>query len=344
MLDRTLPPELVRALEQLSHRDELQELRFRCGSPVKAVYPWGETLLTIAGRPVPVTDKLIKTLLDRATGFSPYALRLEESGLYLPLENGCRMGLCGEAVVRDGTLTGLRRVSSLVIRVARERRGIAEGAAGRITAPGYPGSVLIVSPPGRGKTTFLRDLIRAVSERGFRVSVADERRELAAWDGGMQMDLGPCTDVLSGCPKAQAMPLLLRVMNPQVLAVDELAGPAELQIAREAAHCGVALFATAHGADLADLNRRPGYRELFRAGTFAWCITLKTLGTYEMERLDGHVEDHGSVPGCFGVGHGRLGGPAGHAAAAAAPATAAFGAGADAGGDGIGHAHGAGVV
>ena len=93
MLERTLPPELRRSIERSLRREEIQELRFRLGSAVKAAYPWGEAALAVNGRPVPVTDELLKELLDRATGFSPYALRLEESGLYLPLEDGCRMEL-----------------------------------------------------------------------------------------------------------------------------------------------------------------------------------------------------------------------------------------------------------
>ena len=83
--------------------------------------------------------------------------------------------------------------------------------------------------------------------------------KLAAVHNGVpQMDLGPSTDVLTGCPKAQAMEMLIRVMNPQVLAVDELAGQKEIQMAQEAANCGIALFATAHGDSPETLLRRSG--------------------------------------------------------------------------------------
>ena len=253
------------------------------------------------------------------------------------------MGLCGDAVMRDGKLCGLRKVRSAVIRIARERRGIAEEAASRLTARGYVESALIVSPPGRGKTTFLRDLIRAVSQRGYRVSVADERRELAG-DDGRSMDLGPCTDVLTGCPKTQAMRLLLRVMNPQVMAVDELSGQEECRLVSEIAGCGVAVFATVHGDSPGSLAGRPGAGWLLASGMFRWGIMIRAPGVYEMERLAVYVENHGGVPCGVGVGHGRLGRPAEYARSDPDPAAAPAGAGTDAGRDGAGYAHGGGAV
>ena len=94
-----------------------------------------------------------------------------------------------------------------------------------------------------GKTTLLRDLIRAVSEGEgcvpLRVSLADERGEVAAMYGGRpQLDVGRRTDVAEGCPKAQGLMLLLRAMNPQVLAVDEITDPADVRAVTEAAGCG----------------------------------------------------------------------------------------------------------
>lgn len=204
---------------------------------------------------------------------------------------------------------------------------------------------MIVSPPGSGKTTFLRDLIRCVSLRGFRVSVVDERRELAAVrDGVPQLDLGPTTDILTGCPKAEAISLLVRVMNPQVLALDELAGERELVLAREAAYCGISLFATAHGDGLPSLLARPGYRSLLASGAFQWCITLRTYDSVEMERLGNYAEDHGSLLCNGGVADEWLGSPTGNEPAASSQTTAQAGIGIDAGRDGTSYAFGGRVV
>lgn len=344
---KILPPELEQAFLRLpiKRKTAVMELRFRLGAPVKLVFPWGEELLMLGQTPIPVTDRLLKTLVDRATGFSPYALRGEEAGLFLPLEDGCRLGLCGEAVMQEGRIKGIRHVSSAVIRLAREKKGIAETQADRLIESGSVQSALIVSPPGRGKTTFLRDLIRCVSTRGFRVSVVDERRELAAVrEGRTQLDVGPTTDVLSLCPKAQAIPLLVRVMTPQVLALDELSGVEELRMAREAAFCGVALFATAHGDSLNSLRARPGYGSLLEAGAFQWCITLENFDSVRMERLERHGKTDGSLYGDSGVFDGRLGRKTGYGAAAHAAAAASVGLGADAGRNGTEYALHGGIV
>lgn len=102
-------------------------------------------------------------------------------------------------------------------------------------------STLIVSPPGCGKTTLLRDLIRQVSDgssqkagkcsfAGVNVGVADERSELGAcYQGVPQNDLGMRTDVLDGCPKSEGMLMLIRSMAPAVVAVDEIGGKEDIK-------------------------------------------------------------------------------------------------------------------
>ena len=162
MMISALTSEVQEALDRVeqARAAKLVELRFRRGQAVRMVFPWGEELLTRHGSPIPVTEQLLGEMVDRATGFSPYACKLEETGLYLPLEGGCRMGLCGETVIRDGKIWGIRNLSSAVVRIARERKGAAQSVMDTLLAGNRPHSALILSPPGEGKTTFLRDLIR----------------------------------------------------------------------------------------------------------------------------------------------------------------------------------------
>jgi stage III sporulation protein AA len=128
----------------------------------------------------------------------------------------------------------------------------------------------------------LRDLIRAVSDgdaayglRPERVSLADERSEIAAvYDGVPQLDVGAHTDVLDACPKAQAVIMLLRAMNPNVVALDEVTAERDVAAIISAANCGARIFATAHAAGEGDLRRRPVYRLLRECGVFEKTVTI----------------------------------------------------------------------
>ena len=106
--------------------------------------------------------------------------------------------------------------------------------------------------------------------------------------GRPQLEVGARTDVLEGCPKALALMLLLRAMNPQVLAADEITAPEDVRALISAAGCGAALLAPAHGWDRRDLEERPLYRELMAAGVFRRLVLIRREGDrrrYEVEEL-----------------------------------------------------------
>ncbi len=140
------------------------------------------------------------------------------------------MGVCGETVIRNGEITNIKNISSLSLRIARERKGTAEKVLPELLSGGSIKNTLIISPPGGGKTTLLRDVIRLLSDGGHRVGLADERYEVAAVKDGLPtLDVGERTDVLSGCPKAEAIIMLLRAMNPEVIAADEITAPSDAE-------------------------------------------------------------------------------------------------------------------
>jgi stage III sporulation protein AA len=185
-------------------------------------------------------------------------------------------------VTEGGRIRTLKPVASLNIRIAREVPGAADALLPQLVRGGRFLSTLLISPPQAGKTTMLRDLVRQLSTGvprlrlpGLKVGLVDERSEVAGcYLGVPQRDVGPRTDVLDGCPKAEGLMLLIRSLSPQVVAADEVGRPEDAQALMEALHAGVAVLATAHGSCLADVRRRPAMAELLRAGAFERAVLL----------------------------------------------------------------------
>lgn len=291
-----LPRRLKNVALELGAEDKAaaEEFRLRAGRPVSAVLPEGERDLG-GGRPEAVVQSGdLNLTLDIATQLSAYSsLESLRSG-YVTVSGGFRIGVCGTAVVRDREVGNIKNVSSLAVRISRERKGISGPVLRELTEGGEFQNTLILSPPGAGKTTLLRDMIRSLSD-GFsplpplRVAVADERGEIAVCQGGCpQMDVGGHTDVLDACPKAAGMLMLLRAMNPQLLAADEITAPEDVRALEAAANCGVLLLATAHAGGVADLLTRPVYRSLLSLGIFRRAVVIRTAEgrrTYGVEAV-----------------------------------------------------------
>ncbi len=189
---------------------------------------------------------------------------------YLSLKNGYRVGVCGTAVREGETVRTIKEISSLVFRIPRERRGCAD----RLFLSGVPveKGVLIAGPPSSGKTTFLRDLSKALSEGRFsapcRLAVLDERGEL-----GGAFDLGPGADILSGYPKKAAFETALRMLSPQYLVCDELITE-DLKALDSAIFAGATVIATVH-ALRQDFLERSLCRRLLKSGAFSTVVFLK---------------------------------------------------------------------
>ena len=263
-----------------SQKERVEEIRLRVGRPVSLNLGGRETDIPGGGT---VTEGDLRLVLEMASQASVHTVLDKIRSGFVTIAGGHRMGICGTVVARDGTVESVRHLTSLAIRVAKEVRGVAQPLLPQLIEGGKPLSTLIISPHGMGKTTLLRDLIRLLSQGAgtdpMRVSVVDERGELAAvYRGIPQMDLGPHTDILDGCPKAEGLMILLRGMNPQVLAVDEITAPGDLRALMDAAGCGVSLLATAHGSSLAQLRQRPLYHAMLREGLFQRVVSICSEG------------------------------------------------------------------
>lgn len=252
-------------------KETLEELHLRLGQPVELVMSGISHLLQTTA-----TAQDIQFVVNTASRYSPWAAASASQG-YITAQGGHRIGLCGECAVQAGFITGIRTATSLCIRVARAFPGIGQNAPRR-------GSVLILGPPGVGKTTLLRDIIRLRSSSSTAVSVVDERGEI--FPIGDIFEPGPRTDILTGCSKAQGVQMALRTMGPKCIAVDEITAAEDCQALLSAGWCGVELLATAHAANCEDLRKRQVYRPLAESGLFEQAIILSRDKSWRMERME----------------------------------------------------------
>ena len=239
-----------------------EELRLRVGRAPSLVWGGKEHFLSEP----PIEEEDLLRVLEKATGASLYnAAGAMRQGYFCtgPL----RIGICGRAA--EGGV-GFSSYSSLCIRLSHDCRGICCGIADKLMEEGFP-NTLIVSPPGGGKTTALRDLIRCFADRGERVGVIDERGELSG--GGF--DLGRCSDVISGLDKLAGALLLLRTMTPQMIAADEISAPEDMRAIEEIYGCGVGILATAHAGDGDELMKRTAYKRLVERGVFERLVIIR---------------------------------------------------------------------
>jgi stage III sporulation protein AA len=241
----------------------------------------------------------IRKILDRLSEYSLYAYHEEVRQGYFTIEGGHRIGVAGKTVLEEGKRKTMKYLSFLNIRISHEKKGCAKKILPCLIEGENLYHTLILSPPGCGKTTLLRDAIRLLSDgffyydtgkqrkrwKGITVGVVDERNEIGASVRGVPVnDLGMRTDLLDGCPKEEGIFLLLRSMAPKIIAVDEIGGQGDFDAIRQAVLSGCSILATAHGNSVEELEDKPFFASFLKDKIFERYVVLSG------NQRKGHVE------------------------------------------------------
>lgn len=258
----------------------LEEIRFRSSKPVILKFTNKEDIL----ENVITTQEEILEIVQHICNNSIYSYQNQICNGYITLKGGHRVGITGSVVIADGKVTNINYISSLNFRISKQ----IIGASSRIlkyvlnVEENSVYNTLIISPPGVGKTTMLRDLIRKISNgmeqinyEGITVGLVDERGEIAAMYKGIpQNEVGLRTDVLDNIPKWLGMQMLIRSMSPKVIVADEIGNEKDIEAINYAVCSGIKGIFTAHGKNIEDIQLNPEINKLINNHIFERLIFL----------------------------------------------------------------------
>lgn len=276
-------PRAMKAEIRGKNTKNLEEVRIRIGQPVEWIYSNGTCMGTKR-----IGREDMEEIMNYLTDYSWYAMEEQFRQGFFTLEGGHRIGIAGRTAYgkqnHGYNIQSVSDIGAINIRIANEHLGCANQYMPYIRKQKHIFHTLIVSEPGVGKTTFLRDCIRNLSggydgRESLKVGVVDERSEIAAsYRGKQQNDLGPRTDVMDNCPKVQGMKMMLRSMSPEVIAVDELGSYEDFAIVDEIMNSGIGVLGTIHAVSLEEVWEKMRRNRIESGGHFERYIFLKKRG------------------------------------------------------------------
>lgn len=284
--------ELLKNLEK-ERIHKLCEIRIRAEKPAVLIFTDESLFITRSGRLtcflsndlMRFTRQETESVFNSLCRYSVHSLTDSIARGFITLEGGSRVGVYGTAVTDGDRIVSVRSISGLNIRVSGNFTGIAESAAETIYSKGCA-NTLICGPPSSGKTTFLKDLCRILSDNmGKKVCIVDERGET---DGCMT---GINTDVLSGYPKAEGVRIAVRTLSPDIIAFDEIGTLSEAEAVSDGLNSGVMFIMTMHCENTKELMKKPQFRYLKGCGAADSIVLLKKTGIVEKIIFSKELED-----------------------------------------------------
>lgn len=274
---KVLPSYISNEIIRLNCSQNITEIRLRTKCKIIIVCGKNEIVLDCITTPEVILDILLNVSKN-----SIYAIQNDLNNGFVVIRGGHRIGISGEVVYVDGKIKNIKNICSLNIRVARQVYGCADRILSEIIVNNEFLNTLIVSPPGCGKTTLIRDIIRQTSNgipslnfKGKNVALIDERGEIASvYEGVASLDVGVRTDIMSNVNKASGMKMMIRSMAPDIIATDEIGKKEDIIAIKEAILSGVKVIFTMHGDSIKSILKNQNIKELLDLNIFSKIIIL----------------------------------------------------------------------
>lgn len=293
MLEKVLPSNLSEILNKKVNILLINEIRLRVDRPIVVFENGRPYFLAQAGLTKNFNDAIfcdfqtISSIVFRASECSIYAVNEQIKNGFITIENGFRIGISGTAVIENNQLKTIKNFFSLNIRIPHSVKNCSLNAFHYIIENGVLNNTLIISPPGAGKTTFLKDFINQMSERKYssNILIVDERGEIAGVnEEGKTILQSNFIDVLSFMPKKDAIKFGVRSLSPNLIVTDEIASEDDINALFYAGNCGVKIIATIHAGNIDELKHKSFLKDALQTKLFSRFVVLSSNegpGTYE---------------------------------------------------------------
>ncbi len=273
MLENILPSKIFNELLTCENMDKICELRIRKDKPILYNIGGKYTQLGRDGQAFIATEDDINYIILTACDHSIYAQNEQISQGYICTKDGMRIGICGQGVVENGKLKTIKNISSLCIRIGKNIDFFSKLIDDIIADFD---STLICSPPGIGKTTMLRYMVKRLSDDGRNILLLDEREEVSSVESSDENNIGMCTDIALGIPKNLAYKYFIRTIRPDIVASDEIFGDDEINAITDCVRCGVKVLATVHTDSVDRLIKDSKYCKL--CDCFRYFVEIEDIG------------------------------------------------------------------
>jgi len=287
-----LPPKVSNIIVNHVPTEKLSEIRIRKDKKIvvnilgKLYYLSDNGITSNYDLAITGTTQIIEEIVKRASEHSFYAYANQIKQSFITVVGGIRIGISGEVVYENNNVKTIKNINSLNIRISHQVFGCGEEVLPYILSDGFL-NTLIISPPGCGKTTLIRDILQLLTKKKycFNILLIDERYEIgSSYNGSVQLDVGEFTDVISGCSKHYGFEYGVRSLSPDIVVTDEVYSKKDLEAIENVASAGVKILTSVHGNSIEDLKMKENFLKVLQNKVFKRFIVLssrKGPGTIE---------------------------------------------------------------